>query len=336
MAQETPIGTELNEKVKMRNAADQALNPAPAPAESPRTGSEPLPGADKPRKLIKGEVPIPRKDIEDWSRPLLSQKPVKKYDGGGRVNVNDGNHELAILQDGERVLTPEQNRKYEAKTMAKTAAGAAPRLDCYDNGGVVKTAAGADPKIACYDKGGVVHSTDEKSHFHRAMAHLNKGGLHRALGIPEDQDIPLAKKQAAANSENPHTAKMGAMATAMHGWAGQAGGKAKCYDKGGVVGEDADKGTPASPSTLPSPGTSTSTGGATAHRNTGAATGGAVTITTSGSSSTDTSTATGAGAKGSGKGEGNGKSPEKAHPLHITVNSMGKSGNAIDAKKGNI
>lgn len=64
----------------------------------------------------------------------------------------------------------------------------------------------------------VKHSPKEKAHFHRAMSHLNEGGLHRHLGIPEDQDIPMEKKQEAANSDNPHVAAMGHMAVAMHSW----------------------------------------------------------------------------------------------------------------------
>ncbi len=98
------------------------------------------------------------------------------------------------------------------------------------------------------------------------------------------------------------------------------------------------------------PGTSTSTGGATATRNTGAATGGAVTITISGSSSTGTSTETStetggagkgaaAGGKGKGKGAaGTGKGPDtgdkRPHVYNITVNSTGKSGDAIDGDRG--
>jgi hypothetical protein len=83
------------------------------------------------------------------------------------------------------------------------------------------------------------------------------------------------------------------------------------------------------------PGTSTSTGGATATRNTGAATGGAVTITMSGSSSTDTSTTTGAGAgKGAAKDKSKGGADDKTpHVYNITVNSTGKSGDAIDGDR---
>lgn len=102
--------------------------------------------------------------------------------------------------------------------------------------------------------------------------------------------------------------------------------------------------------------TSTSTGGATATRNTGAATGGAVTITISGSSSTSTSTETSTetettgsgkgGGKGAGKpaaGKGAGKATgsggpdtgdKRPHVYNITVNSTGKSGDAIDGDRG--
>jgi hypothetical protein len=37
----------------------------------------------------------------------------KTYDDGGEVDVNDGEHQLAVLQNGERVLTPEQAEQYE-------------------------------------------------------------------------------------------------------------------------------------------------------------------------------------------------------------------------------
>ena len=65
------------------------------------------------------------------------------------------------------------------------------------------------------------HTDQEKRHFQRAMHHLHHGGLHRALGIPEDQDIPLEKKEKAAHSQNPHMAAMGRIAVAMHGWGKQ-------------------------------------------------------------------------------------------------------------------
>lgn len=54
--------------------------------------------------------------------------------------------------------------------------------------------------------------------LHRALAHLNKGGLHRALGVPEGKDIPAEKLAKAKNSTNPHIAKMAQFAHTMEGW----------------------------------------------------------------------------------------------------------------------
>lgn len=62
------------------------------------------------------------------------------------------------------------------------------------------------------------HSKEEKRHFSRAMHKLHHGALHRALGVPEDEPIPMAEKEKAANSDNPHMAAMGRLAVAMHGW----------------------------------------------------------------------------------------------------------------------
>ena len=53
---------------------------------------------------------------------------------------------------------------------------------------------------------------------HRVVMHLRKGGLHRALGIPPDQEIPQEKKEEAARSKNPHLAEMGRLAVAMSHW----------------------------------------------------------------------------------------------------------------------
>lgn len=58
-----------------------------------------------------------------------------------------------------------------------------------------------------------------KNHsLHRALAHLNKGGLHRALDVPEGKPIPADKLASARNSENPHVAKMAQFAHTMEGW----------------------------------------------------------------------------------------------------------------------
>jgi hypothetical protein len=55
----------------------------------------------------------------------MAQDILKSYDKGGKVNVHDGQHEVAILKQGERVLTEKQNKEYEGK------------MKCYDKGGKV-------------------------------------------------------------------------------------------------------------------------------------------------------------------------------------------------------
>jgi hypothetical protein len=54
--------------------------------------------------------------------------------------------------------------------------------------------------------------------LYRAMHHLNKGGLHRALGVPEGEKIPAEKLAAARNSKNEHVAHMAKFAHTMSGF----------------------------------------------------------------------------------------------------------------------
>ena len=56
------------------------------------------------------------------------------------------------------------------------------------------------------------------SSLYRAMHHLNKGGLHRALGVPEGQPIPADKLEAAKNSKNSHVRHMANFAATMKGF----------------------------------------------------------------------------------------------------------------------
>jgi hypothetical protein len=51
--------------------------------------------------------------------------------------------------------------------------------------------------------------------LYRAMHHLNHGGLHRALGVPEGETIPKEKIAAAKNSNNSHIAHMANFASTM-------------------------------------------------------------------------------------------------------------------------
>jgi hypothetical protein len=62
------------------------------------------------------------------------------------------------------------------------------------------------------------HTSAEKSHFARSMHKLHGGALHRHLGIPEGEAIPLEKKEEAANSNSPHVAAMGHLALSMESW----------------------------------------------------------------------------------------------------------------------
>lgn len=62
---------------------------------------------------------------------------------------------------------------------------------------------------------------DKKKHnisLYRAIHHLRHGGLHKALGIPEDETIPKSKIEAATNSSNPHVAHMANFAKTMGGF----------------------------------------------------------------------------------------------------------------------
>jgi hypothetical protein len=54
--------------------------------------------------------------------------------------------------------------------------------------------------------------------LYRALHKLKKGGLHRALGVPEGETISEDKLQKARNSSNPHVAKMANFAHTMKGW----------------------------------------------------------------------------------------------------------------------
>ena len=61
----------------------------------------------------------------------------------------------------------------------------------------------------------------EKKHdvsLYRAMHHLNKGGLHRALGVKEGEKIPADKLASAKNSTNEHIRKMASFAHTMAGF----------------------------------------------------------------------------------------------------------------------
>lgn len=53
--------------------------------------------------------------------------------------------------------------------------------------------------------------------LYRAIHHMRKGGLHRALGVPQDENIPEAKIEAATKSSNPHVVHMANFAKTLKG-----------------------------------------------------------------------------------------------------------------------
>lgn len=54
--------------------------------------------------------------------------------------------------------------------------------------------------------------------LYRAMHHLRKGGLHRALHVPEGEKIPASKIEAATHSSNEHVRHMANFAKTMKGF----------------------------------------------------------------------------------------------------------------------
>jgi hypothetical protein len=53
---------------------------------------------------------------------------------------------------------------------------------------------------------------------HRVAMHINRGGLHRALNVPEGEKIPEEKLEQARKSTNPHLRKMVNLADTMASW----------------------------------------------------------------------------------------------------------------------
>ncbi len=71
-----------------------------APSAMPRTAEQKAAGIPMEKAPKMPVIPI-----------NTSAAPV--FDEGGDVDVNDGKHQVAVLQDGEKVLTPEEAAKYK-------------------------------------------------------------------------------------------------------------------------------------------------------------------------------------------------------------------------------
>lgn len=120
-----------------------------------------------------------------------SQPAIPKYKKGTDYVPKTG---PAILHKGEAVLNKEDAQRLRDGKMSKTTKTTTP---------------------------GSKSETTSKEHnvsLYRAMSHLNKGGLHRALGVKEGEKIPADKLAAAKKSKNPHIRKMAQFAGTMKGF----------------------------------------------------------------------------------------------------------------------
>jgi hypothetical protein len=52
----------------------------------------------------------------------------------------------------------------------------------------------------------------EKHWMQKVASTMNKGGLHRALGVPTSKNIPRARIEEATRSKNPRIRKMASLA----------------------------------------------------------------------------------------------------------------------------
>ena len=78
-----------------------------------KSGMTPIPLPDNSVTAKSGNtsVPLTKEDVTAKS----GLHTISLYDEGGDVDVNDGKHQMAIVKEGERVLTPEENEQYKAE-----------------------------------------------------------------------------------------------------------------------------------------------------------------------------------------------------------------------------
>ncbi len=83
--------------------------------------TEPFSGpktVEPPQRAQQAEEPAPAPKAHSSLTPIIPDSlktPMPLYDNGGDVDVEDGKHQVAILEDGEKVLTPEQAAAYRAE-----------------------------------------------------------------------------------------------------------------------------------------------------------------------------------------------------------------------------
>lgn len=107
-----------------------------------------------------------------------------------------------ILEGLGKVLADKPETPNMATRMAKP--------NSYKDGGKVQKTG-----MALVHEGETVIPKKHNTSLYRAMHHLRKGGLHRALHVPEDQPIPKDKLESAKHSSNSHIRHMANFAETM-------------------------------------------------------------------------------------------------------------------------
>jgi hypothetical protein len=89
----------------------------------------------------------PQMDVSNPATSEIIPPKISLYDRGGIVDVHDGRHQLAVLEDGERVLNPRETAAYEEthgkKGPTKMKANIS-KIDLFDAGGTVPDSEGRE------------------------------------------------------------------------------------------------------------------------------------------------------------------------------------------------
>jgi hypothetical protein len=133
------------------------------------------------------------------SLPALPQYPtpgkLPLYDKGGKVNINDGKHQLAILKDGERVLTQKQAKEYDMHNPMDAAKDAMTMHEKHAKSGKklkeIRTRKG--------ENGGYIHE-----HHHHAPHHMPE---HMEEHVSPDQDAMASHMMEHMGEPNPGEAE---------------------------------------------------------------------------------------------------------------------------------
>ena len=125
-------------QAQLNTAAVDALGKKPALGDIAKKVLSPNPASPKPVGSVGGvkdealasPMFMPQTNDQanpaDMAAPVLNLTPsaLPVFDEGGPVDVNDGQHELAILKHGERVLNPKEAEAYRAGQRSANAEGA--------------------------------------------------------------------------------------------------------------------------------------------------------------------------------------------------------------------